>query len=315
MASIHRSSNSSWTFSAKAILASSAMLSTAVLLKLSVPSIVAFASSEAPRIWTSLLTWLTPPYLYVVINCIIISIAASSRFQKQNDDDDPAPKIAAAPMSTYQATPVKDPAIFGVPAPEEEDSEARSVVTMEATEAAEEEVDFVISRSEWIPRRRESEEVAQVPTPSPPAEKPLTSSRFGRRKTVKANPEGRTLGVAKARRNETLESTWRTITDGRAMPLTRHLRKADTWDVNNRPSPPAEKAMKKSETFDERKAAASPSPGSVSGGGRLRREPSMSQEELNRRVEAFINKFNQEMRLQRQESLQQYMEMVDRGRH
>ncbi|KAK1260885.1 hypothetical protein QJS04_geneDACA022555 [Acorus gramineus] len=113
---------------------------------------------------------------------------------------------------------------------------------------------------------------------------------------------GKTLGVARQRRNETLENTWRTITDGRAVPLTRHLKKLDTWENHSRLSPVPETVMKKSETFDEKK-------------GRLRRDPSMSQEELNKRVEAFINKFNQDMRLERQESLQQYMEMVSRGSH
>lgn len=48
-------------------------------------------------------------------------------------------------------------------------------------------------------------------------------------------------------------------------------------------------------------------------GGKLKKDPSLGQEELNKRVEAFINKFNEDMRLQRQESLNQYMEMINRG--
>lgn len=131
------------------------------------------------------------------------------------------------------------------------------------------------------------------------------------------------LGVTKPKRQGTLESTWRTITEGRAMPLTRHLKKSDTWetqpgrngtplaDLNGGNGGAGVPVMKKSETFGGREKRAS-SPGS---GGKLRKEPSLSQDELNRRVEAFINKFNAEMRLQRQESLRQYREMINRGAH
>ncbi|MCO5557276.1 hypothetical protein L7F22_010837 [Adiantum nelumboides] len=47
---------------------------------------------------------------------------------------------------------------------------------------------------------------------------------------------------------------------------------------------------------------------------RLRREPSInSQDELNARVESFIATFNEKMRIQRQQSLLSFMQMVDRG--
>ena len=128
------------------------------------------------------------------------------------------------------------------------------------------------------------------------------------------------MGVSKPKRHDTLESTWKTITDGRSMPLTRHLKKADTWETHGRrntqvdqSTPP--KAMKKAETFNDRSDGANSTLSPSSGSGRLKKEPSLSQDDLNRRVEAFIKKFNEEMRLQRQESLNQYQEMIRRGAH
>lgn len=129
---------------------------------------------------------------------------------------------------------------------------------------------------------------------------------------------GKALGVSRPKRHDTLESTWKTITDGRPMPLTRHLKKSETFNAGPQvPSPqPSFQEMKKSETFNDRSTVVSngspiPSPAS----GKLRKEPSPSQDELNRRVEAFIKKFNEEMRLQRQQSLDQYKEMISRGAH
>jgi hypothetical protein len=121
------------------------------------------------------------------------------------------------------------------------------------------------------------------------------------------------------KKQETLESTWKTITEGRAMPLNRHLKKSETFETQPRRNgvPLADlngglrggggvSVVKKSETFSGRDKSVSPG-----SGGKMRKEPSLSQDELNRRVEAFINKFNMEMRLQRQESLRQYRETVN----
>ncbi|XP_052876416.1 uncharacterized protein LOC108487348 isoform X2 [Gossypium arboreum] len=174
---------------------------------------------------------------------------------------------------------------------------------------------FAISKSEWNPPRRMDS--SEIPLDVLfPVEKPPASSRFGHRKPVKANPEGgRALKVAKPKRHETLENTWKMITEGRAMPLTRHLKKSDTFENHGREINVETMAdsplVKKSETFRDRTNYQLP-PSSSPASGKLRKEPSLSQDELNRRVEAFIKKFNEEMRLQRQESLNQYMEMVNR---
>ncbi|KAF9663521.1 hypothetical protein SADUNF_Sadunf17G0060000 [Salix dunnii] len=56
-----------------------------VILKLSVlPFVTFFVVSELLIMYSSVISWFHLPYLYLVINCIIISILASSKLQLQN---------------------------------------------------------------------------------------------------------------------------------------------------------------------------------------------------------------------------------------
>lgn len=120
--------------------------------------------------------------------------------------------------------------------------------------------------------------------------------------------------MARPKKQETLESTWRMITEGRHVPLTRHLRKSDALENQSRHMTSADddvaKPTQPPRNGESPKAAPTHSSRSP---WIMRKEPSLSQDELNRRVEAFIKKFNEEMRIQRQQSLQQYMEMINRG--
>lgn len=123
--------------------------------------------------------------------------------------------------------------------------------------------------------------------------------------------------VSKAKRHETLETTWKAITEGRAMPLSRHMKKCETWENHGRQIIAGEdesSLVKKSETFKDRtNQALTPVNMSSAQAMKLRKEPSLSQDDLNRRVEDFIRRFNEEMRLQREQSLKKYWDMVNHG--
>ncbi|KAJ9136228.1 hypothetical protein P3X46_033325 [Hevea brasiliensis] len=332
----------SLSLSLQVVLISAGVLSLALLLKVSVPLVVDFSVYQAPLIWGSIASWLKPPYLYVILNCIIITIAASSRLhhnhgasdKEQQEQIPPAPKIsiheapdqfhyqikisAAEILSDYGG--MESTVVVAEDVYEQRQEKSGAGPVFENKSTMEVEDDFAISKSTWIPPKGmdSSENLPELLLPS---EKPLVSARFGHRKPVRASPEGgrRALRVAKPKRQETLENTWKTITEGRAMPLTRHLKQCETFENHGRrvnvceadPSSPP----KKSEKFKYRTNYQLPPVGNSPASGKLRKEPSVSQDELNRRVEAFIKKFNEEMRLQRQESLNQYKEMVTCGSH
>ncbi|PIM98175.1 hypothetical protein CDL12_29346 [Handroanthus impetiginosus] len=351
----------------KVLLISTSVLSAAMILKFSVPAITDFAVSEVPSIYNGVVSWLRPPYLYLVINCIIITIVASSKLQSKKDDVFLSPPLEpldtigiVQPPPVAPAMDVKSNIPTDYPAPEykyndavlngssgydvkvDKEIEFGAYERVDVGRTAEnEQVPFIVNAaakgvdfSEDATSNKENEYVVAKPISNVPEKKDLTeysplnvkppvSMRFGHRKNVKASPEGSkmVLGVSKPKRHDTLESTWKTITEGRAIPLTRHLRKSDTWERDaqvhggtGRHHLLKEKTpqkMTKSETFSDQTNTRSPSP--ASGSGKVKREPSLSQDELNRRVEAFIKKFNEDMRLQRQESLNQYMEMINRG--
>ncbi|XP_076903404.1 uncharacterized protein LOC143558451 [Bidens hawaiensis] len=270
--------------SLKLALVSVSVVSTAVLINLLQP--------------TSFISWLKPPYLYVVINCIIITIVASSRLQAKGDGFHdplstfhvPVHELVNEPVKNVEIPPVHE--LVNEPVDIEVDGfvgETKFVGEMldddmKIGKEAYEEIKrnrvnkSVISMSAWTPS-----DVNHVGLVSP-VEKPPASARFSSRKLAKAVPEG-------------------------------NININNNSDINNIHLD----KMKKSETFDvnrSRKPVKPPAPQSkLNQTGGLKKEPSLGQEELNRRVEAFIKKFNEDMRLQRQESLNQYMEMINRGAH
>ncbi|MFS8026501.1 hypothetical protein Hanom_Chr16g01487481 [Helianthus anomalus] len=315
----------SWILSFKLLLISTAIISVAVTIKLSIP----FLSTGLPAILSTVATWLKPPYLYVIINGIIITIAATTRFQHPDNQSQPQ-----VPNTPPPSDLISNSTSFGVMEIPPVSYDVEPTVTVEPPVVYESkevvgvsEDEFVTSGSTWKP-------LESVVVNSPPSlrkkvdpefgfpvkEKQPVISRFANsRKPVKASPEGvRALRVLKPKKHETLETTWKMITDGRQLPLTRHLRKSDTFDnpSENLTAMTKTKIVKKSETFKDRTTTTTTYANQndyPSTNSKLKKDVSLSQDELNRRVEAFIKKFNDDMRLQRQESLKQYMEMVKGG--
>jgi hypothetical protein len=175
-----------WMLSLKALLISACVVFVGLALKLGAPLLMELTTGHAPLMWASLLSWLKPPYLYVIINCIIISIVASSRFHHQsserNHPDDPMSSRSYAPAEIAPDFDVSNSTVAYEQREETVDSvsEVAEAVVVNGSADEEEEEEFVVSQ----PKRMDSLEDFYTP------EKPLVSARFGHRKPVKASTEG-----------------------------------------------------------------------------------------------------------------------------
>eukprot|EP00262_Sarcandra_glabra_P001910 TRINITY_DN1208_c2_g3_i1.p1 TRINITY_DN1208_c2_g3~~TRINITY_DN1208_c2_g3_i1.p1 ORF type:complete len:268 (-),score=23.39 TRINITY_DN1208_c2_g3_i1:307-1110(-) len=223
------------------------IISTVLLLKIAIPYSLNLLYATLPSLWNSFRSWLSPPYLYIIVNFIIITIAASNSFQRKlsektkNEDKEEEEEEENAQEKNHQKT---SPQIEVQNRPEDDGDPAEKTVEI-ATEINSDAV------TDGVEHLTENEETSQ-----------------------------------------TLDATWKAITGG--APLTRHLKKSDTWKeerdgVLAESKQAARWEMTKSETFSE---------GLTRRESGVRRELSTGEDELNRRVEEFIKKF----RLERQES-------------
>ncbi|XP_056175769.1 uncharacterized protein LOC115669485 [Syzygium oleosum] len=304
-------SSSDLMASLKALLVSACAVSiAAVALRAAVPSISGPLGPRLPPALGSRLSWFRPPYLFIVVNGIIAAIAATSRcFHRAQPE-----RIAftgTEEMEVMEATPAAAAEeVFD----ESKDFEEKRMVAVVAAGNGggsgggdgyngdcEGERKVAFGRSASARRRRVDS-----------SEKALVPSRLVRRKAA----AGDHLQGGKALRssNENMEKVWKAITEaqavaraGTALSVTRRVKANDTdhqISLSEPPSPPP--SMQKSATFKDRTNQQLPLLPV-----KLRKE--LSPDDLNRRVEAFINKFKEEMRLQRQESMNQFKEMISRG--
>ncbi|KAG7591276.1 hypothetical protein ISN45_Aa01g003180 [Arabidopsis thaliana x Arabidopsis arenosa] len=296
--------------SIKTALISTGIAAVSLFLKSSVPIAVDFSVSRFPIFWSSFLSWLKPPYLFVVINIIITIIVASSKYYQSigdGEDDETLTGdeftiqnvISQAPPPLLEVTDVDLDADFDfaamIPSPILVAEVERSEVVYKEKE---EEVSGLINGGDEfaVLRSELNQPIMEGLENLPPAEKPLVSARSGHRKPVKASSKGvnrkKALRVVKQKRHETLENTWNIITEeGKPTPLTSHYRKTSMsgLDAGGDVKP----VLRKAETFRDVTNYRQSSP-TVTSPVKMKKEMSPSREELNRRVEAFIKKCKEE---------------------
>ncbi|KAL6583631.1 hypothetical protein OROMI_002920 [Orobanche minor] len=264
------------------------------MLLLSAGLVSTLVLSSLMRYWDSIKCLLSSHlYICIIINLMVVLIAASSTFHGRHDSenrDDHQIKMISFHLDDH------DPHIpKSQPPPPPPDAAGR-----------------IIPPS---PSEAHSHDLSE-----PIKENPAT--------TCLHDPLLKNTAIAKEHEEEdTMEATWRSITGGgrKQNPTKKQLKKCETWDETPQnnislrytdseellpSSNPKWKGLRKSETFNDADSATCR--GGVRGGG-LRRDPSTSLEEFNKQVEEFIKRFNDDMKLQRQESDQRLLDMMKRG--
>ncbi|EOA38343.1 hypothetical protein CARUB_v10009857mg [Capsella rubella] len=287
--------------SIKAALISTGIAALSLFLKYSVPIGVDFSVSRFPIIWSSFLSWLKPPYLFVVANVIIAIIVAFSKYhqsiedQEESEDDDNEIlqcgeyKSRVEPIVVTQAPlEMKD-----VNLDTNSDFAAEVVYEEEISSGLINGEDELKSELNHVPSTIEESENLT------PAE-----ARSGHRKPVKTISKGgnnkkKALRVVKPKRHEKIDDTWKMVTEvGKATTLTSGFRRSETFVLGA--GGDVKPVLRKAETFKDVTNNHRQSSTTMTVKMKKKKKKkeikmmSPSRDELNRRVEAFIKKCKEE---------------------
>ncbi|KAI3407948.1 DUF4408 domain-containing protein [Psidium guajava] len=278
-----------------------------ILFKIAViPCASTFLISTIPSFWSSTKVFLSPPYIYILLNFVIVAIVASSTFHHQSQIINP---VKRALLHTEKSLNLKfgfkseedEAAVFEVPASQEATNESRlqdqNVAFTQNQEREEEEVikSMVVAAAASVDKNVDPSMETSDDEALSGKSGEITGEADGEEKAGLPKPE---------EPDDSLDSVWKAIMESQGKPATWKLKKRNTWDSPPRVAAaaaagPCRRELRQSDTFRERVAST--------------RENSTNQDELHRRADEFIRKINNDLRLQREESDLRPIEMVNRG--
>lgn len=269
----------------------------------------------------------SPLYICLAINFMIVLIAASSTFHCQEndhrdlnikinlvDDLDDAGILESLPPAPPRAPPLNIAATAPPPPPPlNMTTKIQKDTISDGSEAHE--IEKPLNSLDSSPQDSVDSvmEEYQVTTP-PPLEK--GKEIYVQEESIETDNQ---INDTENEEEDSIEATWQAITGGGTRkPKKKQLKKSETWNVpplnttamhrldseEILPTTPRWKELRKSETFNDAVSV-------TRRGGLIRRDPSMTLEEFNQQVEAFIKKFNNDMRLQRKESDKRFLDMIN----
>ncbi|AES76510.1 hypothetical protein MtrunA17_Chr6g0481471 [Medicago truncatula] len=294
---------------AKLVLISIGIISTLILFKVAIiPYTFDLVLSTLPQLWFSIRTWFTLPFLYIIVNFIIIIIVASSSFSD--------PKHTTTSILETTTNPIELENQTNEPHQEEK--------KVEEVEEQEQEEKRVVKDSELFHNKFITDPIPEKCSKDfylPDSDDKVKDFRLFCNKFIddpspeKCCNDYNLPDSGDKGDDDSLEATWKAIMEAQEKTKKPHLKKSGTWTARIVKAEPfrnnggfcggdddpvawAQRELKKSETFNDRAS--------------LKREKSMSPEELNKRAEAFIKKFNNQMKLQRMESYHRFMKLNKR---
>lgn len=261
------------------MLLSAGLISTVAMVKGAVvPYSCEIVVSSLVGFWNSIRCFLSSPlYICIIINFTVMLIAVSSTFNHQETGSQDDEINVCVDMDIVEAPP------------------RRSTISPNPIKGSDE---------NCVEQTRIDKFVVTKLSESKKATYSLSES-------MKEKNVARTKGKVKedevmmsSDEEDTMEATWKAITGGeKQRTKKKELKKSGTWDVPPRtsvhrmerldseevmPTTPKWRDLRKSETFNDAV--------SITLRGGLRRDPSISLEEFNKQVEAFIKKFKMKAR-------------------